>query len=45
MHLAGVPLEQIQVLYGHDLVAATEIYAKRRMEISAQLNHTEQRLA
>lgn len=31
MYLAGVPLEQIQILCGHDSVTTTEIYIKRHM--------------
>ena len=38
MYLAGVPLEVIQVLCGHDSVTTTEIYVKRHMQTIATPN-------
>lgn len=38
MYLAGVPLERIQVLCGHDSVTTTEVYVKRHMQQIAAPN-------
>lgn len=38
MYLAGVPLERIQILCGHDSVTTTEVYVKRHMQRIATPN-------
>lgn len=38
MYRAGVPLEKIQALMGHESVTTTEIYIKRRLKFVAQPN-------
>ena len=38
MYLAGVPLEQIQALCGHESAITTEIYVKRHLKTIAQPN-------
>lgn len=38
MWLAGVPIEQIQMLCGHKNKAATEVYLKQRWRETAQPN-------
>lgn len=38
MYLAGVPLEQIQALCGHESVTTTEIYVKRHLTMIAAPN-------
>ena len=38
MWLAGVPLEQIQVLCGHDSIKTTEIYVKCRWRGTVEPN-------
>ena len=41
MWLAGTPLEQIQVLCGHESITTTEIYVKCRWRSTVQPNRTE----
>lgn len=38
MYRAGIPLEKIQALMGHESVTTTEIYIKRRLKFVAQPN-------
>lgn len=41
MYLAGISLEKIQALMGHESVTTTEIYVKRRMNIVATPNQVQ----